>query len=167
MAGGNIRKKITKEVEAQVLAKSLRRCCLCFAINNDPSEKKGQIAHIDKDPANNKEENLSFLCLEHHSEYDSTTSQNKNYTQQELKQYKSQLHKAVLNNELNQNKTMNSGDQKFLNTGSGSMVIQGNHQTGDVEAGASGDILFENSGNAPMVIGPGTYRTGNVGKKGS
>lgn len=84
-----------KEVETAVLTKSARRCCFCFGINNDYEEKQGQIAHIDKDRTNSKEDNLVFLCLEHHDRYDSKTSQSKNLTKEELQHYKEKLYKHV------------------------------------------------------------------------
>jgi hypothetical protein len=64
-----------------------RRCCLCFGLDNDFTEKLGQIAHLDKDSANYSEDNLAWLCLPHHSTYDSKTSQHKNYTIEEAKRY--------------------------------------------------------------------------------
>jgi hypothetical protein len=58
-------------------------------------EKHGQIAHLDQDPANSAEDNLAFLCIEHHSLYDSKTSQHKNYTNQEVKKARTALYEAV------------------------------------------------------------------------
>ncbi len=62
------RPSIPKHVEAEVVGASKRRCCLCFALDGDFGIKKGQIAHLDHNPGNNKPENLAFLCLEHHDE---------------------------------------------------------------------------------------------------
>lgn len=78
-----------------VLVKSARRCCLCFGLNGDFSEKKGQVAHIDHDPANHSERNLAFLCLEHHDTYDSSTSQSKGFTKEEVTFYRGKLFEAV------------------------------------------------------------------------
>jgi hypothetical protein len=76
---------IKPEIEAQVLTNCARRCCLCFHLKRDFSEKEGQIAHLDHDKTNGAEDNLAFLCLPHHSLYDSRTSQHKNYTILEVK----------------------------------------------------------------------------------
>jgi len=57
------RKQVNPLVEARVLIQSARRCCLCFHLNHDFSEKEGQIGHLDHDPANGDEDNLAFLCL--------------------------------------------------------------------------------------------------------
>lgn len=84
---------IPKEIEADVLIKSKRRCCLCYGINRDLDEKAGQIAHLDKDSSNNKFDNLAYMCLVHHDRYDSRTSQSKNYTIKEIKYYRDQLYK--------------------------------------------------------------------------
>lgn len=88
----NKRKKIPKKIETKVLTMSKRRCCICFGINNDLNVKIGQIAHLDRDNTNYKFENLAFLCLDHHSQYDSKTSQHKNYTIQEVKKYRAKLY---------------------------------------------------------------------------
>ena len=79
------RKFVSHEVQASVLVKSRRRCCICFGLNRDAALKSGQIAHLDKDSSNHSEENLVFLCFHHHDEYDSTSSQRKNLTLGEVK----------------------------------------------------------------------------------
>lgn len=89
------RKPIPAEVEAAVLLKSARRCSLCFQLNGDLTEKHGQIAHLDHNPSNSSEENLAFLCLEHHTLFDSKTSQHKNYTIHEVKAARADLYKAI------------------------------------------------------------------------
>jgi hypothetical protein len=57
---------INPAVEARVLTSCARRCCLCFHLKRDFSEKEGQIAHLDRDKTNGAEDNLAFLCLPHH-----------------------------------------------------------------------------------------------------
>lgn len=88
MAG---RRRTPKSVETQVLLESGRRCCICFGLHDDYRRKKGQIAHVDHDPSNTILDNLAWLCLEHHDEYDSTTSQAKGITAYELKEYRLRL----------------------------------------------------------------------------
>jgi hypothetical protein len=78
-----------------VLSLSRRRCALCYGLNRDTKIKSGQIAHIDRNNENNSQENLCFLCFEHHDEYDSKTSQRKNFSQEELKKYRSELYDAI------------------------------------------------------------------------
>ena len=75
--------------------RSARRCCLCLYLKRDFSEKEGQIAHLDHDKTNGSEENLAFLCLAHHSLYDSKTSQHKNYTFAETKAAREKLVQRV------------------------------------------------------------------------
>ena len=89
------RKTTPKDVETSVLRKSNRRCPLCFHLDNDSTEKLGQIAHLDRDPSNYAEDNLAFLCLPHHTIYDSKASQHKNYTPPEVKAWRDDLY-AVL-----------------------------------------------------------------------
>jgi len=87
------RKKTPQKTEIIVLIKSKRRCCLCSGLNNDLQIKRGQIAHLDRDPSNTKIENLAFMCLHHHAEYDSTNSQSKGFLIGEVKTYIEDLYK--------------------------------------------------------------------------
>src|SRR5690348_704592 len=91
----NKRRRPDPTVEARVLMLSGRRCCLCLVLDHDSDEKEGQIAHLDHNPANSAEQNLVFLCLKHHSRYDSTTSQHKNYTLQEVQDARRELYRRV------------------------------------------------------------------------
>lgn len=86
------RRYIPDDIELRVLNRSRRRCALCFhQLNGYLTENYWQIAHIGKDPANYKEDNLAWLCLDHHSVFDSRTSQHKNYTQAEVKNARAAL----------------------------------------------------------------------------
>jgi len=85
------RKRLPTEIETLILTESHRRCCICYALKGDDSEKRGQIAHLDQDPSNNDSSNLAFICFDHHDQYDSQTSQSKNLTISEVKQYKLKL----------------------------------------------------------------------------
>lgn len=89
------RKKTPQDTETAILIKSARRCALCFGLSHDLSEKLGQIAHLDQDPSNSAEDNLAYLCMGHHSLYDSRTSQHKNYTIHEVKTMRHSLHDAI------------------------------------------------------------------------
>jgi hypothetical protein len=64
---------------------------LCFGLNRDANLKAGQIAHIDRDASNDDLDNLVFLCFEHHDQYDSRTSQRKNFTPTELRHFREEL----------------------------------------------------------------------------
>ena len=85
------RTKIPPEILADVLATCRRRCCTCYALHQDDKEKKGQIAHLDHDPSNHDLDNLAFLCLAHHDDYDSQTSQSKGLSINEVKRYRTEL----------------------------------------------------------------------------
>ncbi len=85
------RKKIPREIVAAVVARCRRRCCICYGLQTDKSEKKGQIAHLDHESSNNALDNLVFLCLEHHDQYDTSTSQSKGLTAEELRRYHAEL----------------------------------------------------------------------------
>lgn len=90
------RKKPTPLTETDVLTRSRRRCCICFGLSRDIEIKRGQIAHLDWDRSNSSEENLAFLCFDHHDQYDSRTSQSKNFTISEVKKYREELYEHVL-----------------------------------------------------------------------
>jgi hypothetical protein len=89
------RRPIPKATEDELLTLCARRCCLCFGLKNDCNQKKGQIAHLDHDPSNNELENLAWLCLDHHDQYDSRTSQSKGLTIGEVKRYRVELYQFV------------------------------------------------------------------------
>jgi hypothetical protein len=92
MAG---RAPISDEVQANVLINSRRRCCLCYWLNGDTEVKQGQIAHLDQDHGNPKESKLVFLCLPHHDQYDSKTSQSKGLREQEVRRYRDELYREM------------------------------------------------------------------------
>lgn len=89
------RKRIPPEIQARILSESRRRCAVCYGLNHDLAIKKGQIAHLDQDPENPSEDNLVFLCFDHHDEFDSKTSQAKNLTRLEIVSYQEQLKKEL------------------------------------------------------------------------
>jgi len=75
-----------------VLRLSRRRCCICYGLNRDDTQKKGQIAHLDRDSSNSKLDNLAWLCFDHHDEYDSSPSQSKSLQMNEVKSYREELY---------------------------------------------------------------------------
>lgn len=89
------RKAVPKDTQNRVLLDSRRRCCICFGLNRNTDIKSGQIAHLDKNNNNNDEENLAFLCFDHHDEYDSVTSQRKSITIGEVKEFRSELYRTI------------------------------------------------------------------------
>jgi hypothetical protein len=87
------RRILTRAIEADVLMRSRRRCCLCAYLNGDFREKQGQIAHVDRNIENGTPANLIFLCFDHHDRYDSSTRQSKNLTTTEVVRYRNKLWK--------------------------------------------------------------------------
>jgi hypothetical protein len=83
---------IAKETQTAVLLLSRRRCAFCFGLENDLTKKEGQLAHINRKPNDNRQENLAFLCLSHHDEYDTKRSQSKGLTPSELRKYVTKLY---------------------------------------------------------------------------
>lgn len=91
------RKPVASSVQASVLVRSRRRCCICYGLNRDTGLKAGQIAHLDHDNSNNGEGNLAFLCFEHHDQYDSQTRQSKNFTEAEVRTHLEELTRDIKN----------------------------------------------------------------------
>jgi hypothetical protein len=89
------RKPLPREIETAVLVRARRRCAICFGLDRDTKLKSGQIAHLDKDNTNHLEGNLAFLCFEHHDEFDSRSSQRKNFTAAEVKHFRLELHESI------------------------------------------------------------------------
>lgn len=85
----------SKAVEEQVLLRCRRRCAICFGLSRDTMIKRGQIAHLDQDASNSTLDNLVFLCLECHDEYDGRTSQSKGLALGEVRQFRDELHEAI------------------------------------------------------------------------
>lgn len=90
-----VRKAVPQETQVDVLAACRRRCAICFGLNRDTSIKPGQIAHLDRDAANPSFDNLVFLCLEHHDQFDSRTSQSKGLTSDEVRRFRQELTTAI------------------------------------------------------------------------
>jgi len=83
------------ETLQQVLVASRRRCAICFGLSRDLGLKQGQVAHIDRDASNSEADNLLFMCLMHHDEYDTRRSQSKGFTESEIRYYQTELGKAL------------------------------------------------------------------------
>jgi hypothetical protein len=86
------RKKIPEATQNQILLSCRRRCCLCFWLDGIDDVVKGQIAHLDHDPANNNPENLAFLCFNHHDEYDGSTNVSKGLQRAEVMKWRDELY---------------------------------------------------------------------------
>jgi hypothetical protein len=89
------RKTISDEVQNSVLLKSRRRCCLCFWLEGIDDVVKGQIAHLDQKHENAEEQNLVFLCYNHHDEYDSRTSTSKGLKEGEVRKWRDELYREM------------------------------------------------------------------------
>lgn len=81
--------------QSAVLTKSRRRCCLCYWLNGIDEVKKGQIAHLDQDRSIADEDDLVFLCHDHHDEYDSIPSQSKGLREKEVRHWRDELYREM------------------------------------------------------------------------
>jgi len=89
------RKPLSHDVALEVLRKSRRKCALCFGLDGDLRLKKGQIAHLDKNRDNNDPNNLAWLCLSHHDDYDSKSGQSRGFTIWEVQSYRDELYEKI------------------------------------------------------------------------
>ena len=88
-----VRARTPLPVETEVLVRSRRWCALCFGLSLEKGTKsQGQVAHVDRDPANAVFDNLCWLCLPHHDLYDSKPSQSKRFTPAELRRHRDDLY---------------------------------------------------------------------------
>lgn len=81
-----------------VLTRHRRRCPVCFGLDFDLRQKDGQIAHLDRDRTNNAPSNLEFLCLAHHNDLDTRTSQAKGLSAAEVTHYAAELRAYLAKN---------------------------------------------------------------------
>jgi hypothetical protein len=91
----NRRATIPEKIQTELLRLSRRRCCLCFGLKRDIEQKDGQIAHLDRNSRNNVLENLVWLCLPHHDEYDTVRRQTKRLTTGEVTSYRDELYQKL------------------------------------------------------------------------
>ena len=121
------RKHTPVDNETQILLASGRRCCVCFALNNDFEAKQGEIAHLDHDPSNPSTDNLVWMCLSHHATYDGRTSQTKNLTLSEIKRYRKMLYDQVKKELPTRDQLVDIGnepiDRQSLQTGTAVPVL--------------------------------------------
>ena len=87
--------KTPSAIESDVLEKCGRRCCVCYALQRNFNVTKGQVAHLDHNSANYKFDNLCFLCIDHHDDYDSSHRQTKGLSLNEVKRYRDDLYKTI------------------------------------------------------------------------
>lgn len=94
------RTKVPKSIRRSTLLQSKRVCCLCYHFRNKTKAIRGQFAHIDHNPQNNDVDNIAWLCLEHHDEYDGTNGLTARITEDEVKAARSNLYAAVANGDI-------------------------------------------------------------------
>lgn len=89
------RKAIPEATQKAILTRSRRRCCLCFWLQGRDEVQKGQIAHLDQDSENADEENLAFLCFDHHDEYDGVPRLAKGLREDEVRHWREELYREM------------------------------------------------------------------------
>jgi len=82
-------------IETKTLIASRRRCCLCYYVKGIRGERRGQLAHLNQNPTSSGLDDLVWLCLEHHDEFDSRTRQSKNFTRDEVRHHRDRLYREL------------------------------------------------------------------------
>jgi hypothetical protein len=85
------RRKIPQVIQTHVLFKCRRRCALCYGLDQNAEEYEGQLAHINHNRSDCREDNLVFLCLKHHDRYDAKSHQSQGFKPNEVAIYKRRL----------------------------------------------------------------------------
>ena len=73
---------------------------MCYGLSGDLEQKRGQIVHVNRDPSDIALENLAFLCLDHHDEYDSMPRQTTRLTADELRAHREELYATLAKHPL-------------------------------------------------------------------
>lgn len=126
------RKNLPPEVGTEVLVLCRRRCCICSGLAHDLSIKSGQIAHLDGRPRNNDLDNLAFLCLEHHDQYDTRTSQSKGLTPREVRRFRKELHE-IIREVWKQPASVGGAEVRALDDISGRYVRETEYETAELD----------------------------------
>ncbi|MCA9735139.1 HNH endonuclease [candidate division KSB1 bacterium] len=97
------RKKVSDEIQAEVIFKSNRECVVC-----DTHKRGDHIHHIDGDNSNNEFENLAFLCFDCHSEATMQRSLKKKLTPKAIIKFRDHKYQVIATERKNSLKTFNS-----------------------------------------------------------
>lgn len=85
------RRPVPRTIEVYLLFRSEHTCCICRIRN-----KHVQIHHIDRNPSNNKPDNLAVVCLDCHSQVTGRSGLGKAYSASEVRMYKRSWEQQVL-----------------------------------------------------------------------
>src|SRR5437016_2418552 len=108
------RHPIAPAVKVEVLSRCRRRCCMCFGLSGIMDAKDGQIAHLDRNRANNEIENLAYLCLDCHKNYDARSNRVQRYTAGEIRLYRSQLYRALRSDQVEWTLTIRADRSQYV-----------------------------------------------------
>lgn len=100
------RKAIPQVTITDILYASARRCIYCFGLNQNLEVKDGQIAHLDRNPSNNKFQNLAWMCQPHHNDYDTKRRQTKDYNIDEALKYREELYALIERKRIEASKSL-------------------------------------------------------------
>lgn len=117
------RKKVTPDVEADVIFRSNRECCCCH------NQKRGDhIHHIDGNSSNSTFENLAYLCFDCHNEAETKGGLKKKLTAKAILKFRDFHYKTIEKkraNALNNFKTpiLNLSSEVILEAAKNAIVI--------------------------------------------
>ena len=108
------RKRPPKDVRDEILRRSRRHCCMCFGLKSILESVEGQIAHLDRDRSNFQIDNLAYLCLECHKNYDSKSNRVQSYTPGEISHYRSLLYRALRHDQIEWTLTVRADRSSYI-----------------------------------------------------
>jgi hypothetical protein len=115
---------------------------------------------LDGDRSNSEISNLAFLCLRHHDQYDSRTSQSKGLTKDEVRTYRDRLYANLSSIIASRRRAGDVSVSADISAGDGSKAKGGDAR---IEGGAG----FGGASGGDVSIGPGNYKAGDGGPGGA
>jgi hypothetical protein len=93
--GTKTRVKVPQEIEAEIVRRCKRRCCMCFGLYGKDEVVDGQLAHLGRDPSVFSVDELAYLCQPCHTKYDTTNNRTLGYKPDEVRHYRELLYKHL------------------------------------------------------------------------
>lgn len=90
------REPIPSDILNDLLFQSGRRCCICYGLQQDLTIKAyGKVIRLNRNAADNRPDNLAYLCLEHHNAYEVGGDQIAPLIMGDVKKYRAKLYAEI------------------------------------------------------------------------
>ena len=88
---------------------------MCYGLKGILDPADGQIAHMDRDRTNARIENLAYLCLKCHTDYDTRNNRVVAFTAGEIELYRSKLYRALGHDQVEWTITVRCHREEYAN----------------------------------------------------